>query len=187
MNKVHNYLALEREYISGDMSLRELARRHRISAHSGLVVQAKKGGWAAKREAYRAQKAERMITRLAQGAADREAEVRDAAIEAIDEAITRFRADLRATRPVVLPDGTIGVEPVLQVTAKDVVLLIDRLQVLFGRPAVISEGRGFTASVTSEPLSVEALKQIVELTRGLESPQQGPTSGLPFKGGRRPD
>ena len=53
MNKVHQYRVLGREFITSQMSLRESCRRHGISAHSLLVVQAKQGKWAEKREAYR--------------------------------------------------------------------------------------------------------------------------------------
>ena len=52
MNKIHDYRLMEREYISGDMSLRELCRRHGISSHSLVVDQAKKRKWQEKREAY---------------------------------------------------------------------------------------------------------------------------------------
>ena len=74
MNRVRDYRALEREFITGTMSLRELCRR--------------------------------------------EAEVRDSAIEAIDEAITRFRTDLRATKRVVLADGSIADEPLMLITPR---------------------------------------------------------------------
>ena len=97
MNKVHDYRVLEREFVTGDMSLRELCRAHGITAHSGVVVQAKKGGWAAKRDEYRSRKDDRMIARLAEGAADREAALRDHAIEVIDEALTKFSVDMNAT------------------------------------------------------------------------------------------
>ena len=50
MNKAHDYRALEREYISSDISIRELCRRHGISAHSLVTIQAKKHGWEEKRE-----------------------------------------------------------------------------------------------------------------------------------------
>lgn len=185
-NRVRDYRALEREYVTGDMSLRELCRRHGVTAHSGVVAQAKKNDWVGKRDAYRSQKTKRAISRLAEGAADREAEVRDAAIEAIDEAITRFRADLRATKRVVLADGSITEEPVLLIGPRDLALLIDRFQVLFGRPNTISEGRDLTASVTSE-VPIQVLQQIVALTRGLAPPGPDHSSGLPDHRDKRSD
>ena len=100
----------------------------------------------------------------------REAEVRDEAIEAIDEAITKFRAGLKATDRKLV-DGVWVEEPRMRVTPRDVTLLIDRLQILFGRPSTISEGREFVASMSSDALPIDALRSIVELTRGLESPR----------------
>ena len=109
-NRVRDYQALEREYISGTMSLRELCRRHGVTAHSAVMVQARQGDWAEKRQAYRARASATYIERHADRAAAREAEVRDHAIEAIDEAITKFRADLKATDPKLI-DGVWVEEP----------------------------------------------------------------------------
>lgn len=53
------------------------------------------------------------------------------------------------------------------VTPRNLALLIERLQVLFGRPAMLSEGRGIAATIASEALPVDVLKEIVVLTRGL--------------------
>jgi hypothetical protein len=186
MNKVRDYQALEREYISGTMSLRELCRRHRVTAHSAVMVQARQGGWAEKRRTYQARASATYIERSADRAAIREAEVRDSAIEAIDEAITRFRADLRATKRVVLADGSIAEEPVMLITPRDLAVMIDRFQVLFGRPAQITEGRSFAATITSEALPLEALQKIVELTRGV-TPLSEQTSALPRIREKLPD
>ena len=54
MNRVRDYQALEREYISGTMSLRQLCRTHGVTAHSAVMVHARQGSWAGKRQAYRA-------------------------------------------------------------------------------------------------------------------------------------
>ena len=50
MNKSHDYRALEREYVTSQISLRELCRCHDVTAHSLVTVQAKKGRWQEKRE-----------------------------------------------------------------------------------------------------------------------------------------
>jgi len=144
-----------------------------------VVVQAKQGKWADKREAYRARESESFITKHADRMAAREAEVRIHAIDAIDEGITKFRSDMRATKSIVRPDGTIAEEPVMLITPKDIALLLDRLQVLFDRPSTISEGRG--VNVTSEALPVEALQEFIERTRGLAEPvpQESPIPRSP--------
>ena len=158
---------LEREYITSQMSLRELCRRHGISAHSLVSVQAKQGKWAQKREAYRARESATYIPRHADNMPAREAEVRDHALDAIDEAITKFRSDMQRTQKKLICGEWIEV-PVILITPRDVALLIDKFQILFDRPSIISEGRG--VSITSESLPVEALQEFIERTRGLAEP-----------------
>ena len=173
MNKSRDYRALEREYVTSQISLRELCRRHNITAHSLITVQAKKHKWAEKREQYQAKESDAFLSRHAARQADRQAEISDKALDAIDEALTKFRDDMEATKPVRQPDGSISEEPVMRLMPKDVAILLDRLEVLFDRPARISEGRDL--NVRSE-LPIDALNQIVELTRGRAAP---PTSPLP--------
>ena len=185
-NRVRDYQSLEREYITGQMSLRELCRAHGITAHWAVMVQARQGDWAEKRRTYRARASATYIEHRADRAAIREAEVRDDAIEAIGEAITRFRSDLRATKQVALADGSVAEEPAMLITPRDLALLIDRLQVLFGRPSTISEGRAFAATITSGALPLDALQKIVELTRGIGT-RPDRTSGLPHIRDKCPD
>jgi len=74
INRVRDYQALECEFITGGMSLRELCRAHGITAHSAVVVQARQGGWAGKRRTYRARASATYIEHRADRAAIREAE-----------------------------------------------------------------------------------------------------------------
>ena len=55
------------------MSLRELCRRHGVTAHSAVMVQARQGGWAEKRRAYRARASSTFIQHHADRAAARDA------------------------------------------------------------------------------------------------------------------
>jgi hypothetical protein len=183
VNRCRDYQALEREYLSGTMSLRELCRRHGVTAHSAVMVQAKQGGWAEKRRAYQARASATYIEHRADRAALREAEVRDHAIDAIDEAITKFRADLQATEKRLI-DGEWVEVPVMRMNVRDLAVLIDRLQILFGLPGTISEGRGFSATITTEPFPVELLKEFIERTRGLadtRAPEASPLPRLPSR------
>ena len=172
MNKRHPYRDMEREYITTGISLRELCRKHGISAHSLVTVQARKGRWAEKREQYQAKESDAFMSRHAARQADRLAEIHDKTLDVIDEALDKFREDMRATEKKRI-DGEWVEVPVMRLMPKDVAILLDRLQVLFERPSRISEGRD--VSVRSE-LPVDALNQIVELTRGRVAP---PTSPLP--------
>ena len=98
-NRVRDYQALEREFITGTMSLRELCRRHGVTRPQR--------GRASRRRTGRLGGEARDLPLPGFGDVHRaprrprrrpEAEVRDHAIEAIDEAITKFRADLQATQ-----------------------------------------------------------------------------------------
>ena len=175
MNKVRDYQALEREYITGTMSIRELCRRHGISAHSSVVTQAKKHKWAEKREQYQGKESEAFIEKHAARMADRVAGIEDKAIDAIDQALDKFREDLWATEKKRM-DGKWVEVPVMRLMPKDVAILIDRLLVLFDRPAHISEGRDL--SVRSE-LPIDALNEFVELTRDRAAPTAKVVSPLP--------
>ena len=176
MNKRHEYRDLEREYITTDISLRGLCRKHDISAHSLVTVQARKRHWAEKRAAHQARSSEAFIEKHADRMADRQAEVRDKFLDAIDETITMFRENMRATKPVRQPDGSITEEPVMRLTPKDVAILIDRFQVLFEKPSVISQHQGL--SVGTE-LSADALREFIEATRGRAGPSPREESPLP--------
>jgi hypothetical protein len=178
MNRIRDYRALERESITDTMSLRELCRRHGVHAHSAVMVQARHGGWMEKRRTYQARASTAYIEQHADRAAAREAEIRDHALDAIDEAITKLRSDLRATVKKRIDEEWIEV-PAMRITPRDLALMIDRFQILFGRPVTISAGRGFAATITSEALPVDVLKGIVELTRGLAGTPAPEASPLP--------
>ena len=175
MNKAHDYQALERQYVTSQISLRELCRKHGITAHSLVTVQAKKGKWQEKREVYQAKASEPFINRHADRMAARQAEVYDEALDAIQEAITKFREDMGATEKKRI-DGEWVEVPVMRVEPKDLALLIDRFQVLFERPSVISQHQGLT--VTSE-IPVDTLRQFIELTRDAAAPTTKVVSPLP--------
>lgn len=180
MNKRHDYNALEREFVRGDMSLRELARMHNITNHSLVQFQAKRNDWMRKREEFREKADERAIVYMADAEGlrrAREDKVRSNAIEAIDEAITKMRADMAATRKV-LRGAELVEEPLVIITPKDLAILIDRLNVLFGRPANITEERNLGINI-SGAAGPDILRGIVEATRGI-GPLAGDASGSPI-------
>jgi hypothetical protein len=175
VNKRHQYRALEGEFITTDISIRELCRRYGISAHSVVVVQAQKGKWQEKREAYRAKASESFIDRYAERMADKQAELHDNALHAIDEALDKFRDDMRATEKKRI-DGEWVEVPVMRLKPNDVAVLIDRLMVLFEKPSTITQHQRLT--VTSE-LSVESLRDFIEATRGRAGPSLMEEAPLP--------
>lgn len=180
MNKKHDYRALEREYLAGDMSVRELARRHGIANPSLVHVQAKRLGWYDKRDALHQRTDHKVIERLSEAGArraERALEVEDHALEVIDEALTKMSADMRRTHMVEHGDQLFE-EPVFLMGPKEIALLMDRLQVFLNSPSRIVEERSVGLTVASD-LSIDLLKQFAALTResGALGPHEVPPSG----------
>lgn len=170
-----DYEALKREFITGDMSVRELCRSHDIPNHSIVHAQAKRGDWYGKRIEYQEQQQERMLAKVADRRAEilaREVDVREHAIDAIDEAIQKMREDMRRTR-IEMQNGEPVEVPVITVRPADLAVLIDRLNVLFGRPATISEERSLGVSVASRDATPEDLRRILDLTSGVAGADVG--------------
>ena len=168
MNKKWDYDALELEYIQGDMGLRELADSVGMSTHSMIMEASKKRGWAKKREEFRNRSQNKALSLLADDEGKRiakEARVRDNAIDAIDEAIGRMREDLKRTvrreRGGVWAD-----EPLIVIRPQDVAQLIDRLQVLFGKPSTINEERSLGINLSAASDDPDFLRALVEASRG---------------------
>lgn len=166
MNKKHDYRTLEREYVAGDMSVRELARRHGIANPSLVHVQARRGDWYDKRDAYRQRAGAKTIERLADAEArraERVFEVEDHALEVIDEALTKMSADMQATH-MVDHGGELFEEPIFYMTPKDLAFLLDRLEIFLDAPSRMVEQRSVGLTVTSD-LSMDLLKRFAALTR----------------------
>ena len=149
------------------MSIRELCRKHDISAHSSVVVQAQKGKWQGKREQYSTKESDAFIEKHAARMGDRLAEIHDKVIDVIDQALDKFGEDLGATKKVRQPDGNITEEPAWRMKPRDAAILIDRLESLFDHPARVTERHDLIAR---SELPIEALKQFVELTRERAAP-----------------
>ena len=179
MNKRFDYDALERQYVQGDMSLRELAASVGMTNHSLIMRQSKKREWPRKREEFRSKANETALTVMAGQTGRRiarEEEVRDNAIGALDDMITRLREDLKKTK-TVLKDGVYEEVPLVRVTPNDIVNIIDRMQVLLGKPSQITEDRSLGVELQSA--DPELLRSIVEATRGVGL-DAGPTAESPL-------
>jgi len=166
MNRVHDYEVLEREFVAGNMSVRELARLHKISNASVVHVQAKSREWVRKRDEYRQRASERAIEFMADQEGLRRAKemvVRDEAIDAIHQAVLKMKEDMKATHQVKKGDDWVD-EPVMRIGPRDLAILIDRLNLLFGRPTTISEERTLGVTISSE-LPLELVQQIADVAR----------------------
>lgn len=172
-----DYIALMREFVTSpeEISVRELCRRHDIPNHSIVHAQAKKNDWVGKRIEYQDQQQDRTLAKIADRRAEilaREVDVRSHAIEAIDEAIQKMREDMTRTR-IEMQNGEPVEVPAMVITPNQLALLIDRLNVLFGRPANITEERSLGVSVASREATPEDLRRILDLTGGVAGSDLG--------------
>jgi hypothetical protein len=156
---------LEQEFITGDMSVRELVRRHGFANASSVHAQARQGEWFRKRAEYRDRASAMTIERMADVAArraERQLEVREHAVEVIDAALTALQENLHKTRRIQHA-GEWTEEPLVVVGPKDVALLLDRLATLSGRPSEILEQRSVDVHV--QPTDLAALAAFAEYAR----------------------
>ena len=116
------------------------------------------------------------MTHHAEKMAKRQAEISDKFLDATDQALDKFMADLKATKSVRQPDGSIVEMPAWYMKPKDMAILLDRLLVLFERPSVISQHQGLTVSTKFSP---DTLREFVELTRRRGEPSRMEVSPLP--------
>lgn len=98
-----NWKKIETQYVGGEMSLRELAAKKKVS-YSTLSKRASVGGWKEKREKYRAEMAEKALADArARGAAQLE-KLMGAAGTLIDEAVAMLQ-DSEQFRRYVTTEG----------------------------------------------------------------------------------
>lgn len=184
MNRSHDYIALRDEFVRGTMSLRELCRIHDIKNHSPIATRARAEGWADARAAYRAKAVQKTDDKAADRQADRRIramEVMDHAFDAVDAVLMKLLEDLAAKQFVRRIDATgaevIIAEPVMRVTPQAAAAIIDRLNVLVGRPSTISEER-VSGELSLDGLGVDVLRAIADAARG-SAPKRVGASPIP--------
>jgi len=166
------------------MSVRQLCRDEGIANHSVAHEHAAKRDrdgktWYDKRAEFEGRTEEKFLETLADRQAARlakEIRVEEKMLDAISEAADSFRAAL-AERTVNEKGAEV---PVYRVTAADLARLIDRLNVLRGRPAMITEERSLGVSLSGENIENEVLKEFLEATRDSAGALAGATSGSPL-------
>jgi hypothetical protein len=186
MNRVHDYQALEDQYVHGSMSLRELCRLNDIKHHSPVVTRARADHWDEKRAAFQGKVDARVDDKVAAVQAARRAramEVTDHAFDAVDKVLTRMVEDLNATTYVRRHDSAgaeIWVEePIVRVTPAAAAQLIDRLNALVGRPGSIEEHRG-TLDLNLSGLPPNILAALAEVAGRRAEPRTVGSSPIPL-------
>lgn len=164
MTKV-DYDQLEREFVTGDLSIRSLAAKYGMS-FSAVAEQARKREWAAKRQDYKGARAIRSYERHAAQYADDDAQLRH-------EMITLLRATLaRWAQQLGDPDKPPNL------TAKDVTEVVKQLVLLTGGATERREEKhlGINLTVGPDGLQPDFLRRLLEESRRY---LPGPVDGTP--------
>ena len=99
-----NWTRIETQYVSGEKTLRELAKEKRVS-YSTLSKKASEGGWAAKREKYRAEVASEELARAQERGRARLRAILEADEKMMDAAVAAI-ADEEQFRRWIVSEGT---------------------------------------------------------------------------------
>lgn len=148
-----DYNELEREYVTGDISVRELARRYDMS-NGTISAQARKREWESKRASYRDSIARRSYEKTADRFASKQVEVNEEIFGAMRATIYKYVEALKENK--IIP------------STKDAAIATDIILRLFGEPTERMEARvlGINVTATGSLSDPDLLRRLEALTRG---------------------
>jgi transposase-like protein len=158
--RVYTYGPIKEEYVQGDITLSDLARKHGIKSHSTLSRRAKAEGWERRRAEFRRQLDNKSLEVVAERRAKKIADIQMDALEVIHAGILKVAEDMAAREPVmdngqVLRDrdGEIVWRPATRYNPRDLAVLIEKYMTFIGQPSEITENRhlGLTFSGETHP------------------------------------
>jgi len=167
----HDYRNLEHEYITTDISIRAICRKHEIKGYSSVAQFSREHGWEEKRAEIQGRKQAKVVERVSEQLAASESElietVRSEWLTVIRAATYKFAEDLK--------------DPQYRIRVDDLIKLIDKGLVLLGEPSERTEERHLALSGTLEGLGPEFFRRLAESTRPRQLEGRG--SGLALRVG----
>lgn len=148
MNKRVDYAVLEHEYVTTDVSIRELGRKHDVN-WSSVSVQSRRRDWVNKRLAYKDSLARRTWEKVADRSAEDNAAIRSEALLVMRATLHRYAENLRNKEIVV--------------TTKDAAAAISTILLLIGEPTERSEAK--IIEFSNAGMDAEFLRRLVETAR----------------------
>jgi hypothetical protein len=203
VTRQYDYRTMRDQFVaSDDASIREIAVAAGVPDNSMSAVRriAREENWLELREKRKARSDDVTVARLGDKDADRrirQMEVAENALEAINDAISKLRSDMSATKKEQDPETKQWlVVPAVRYRPAEVVQLIDRIQNLFGETAPApgpTEERffGLTANLDgADPAQLDVIAGLAGLARGQTTatePRRVGDSPLPSAPGPRLD
>jgi len=157
---------LERQFVHGTMSMRQLAKDNGMQSWSTLSEYAKRHAWAEKRANYQARLTEAETRTLVERRADQLGKSLDDAVTVASQVIWAFLDSLRYRWVTDEETGKRFLVPAQVIAASDFVRIMEKLMVLNGQ-ATSREARvglTLTGEVSSE-LTMEMLRDLASAAR----------------------
>jgi hypothetical protein len=182
----YDYVALEREFIAGTMSVRELCRMHDIKTWSTVNEQARRNNWERRRADFQDLVRDKALVAMAERRAAKVEEMYDDTLRIIHAGMFRFFERLD-DKVVTGPDGNQYLLPGITVDANDLSKLIDRFQLLRGQPTKREAHLGLSLDLNDpSSLPLELLRELQNAARDAGAGTTGMgSSPLPLVTGPR--
>jgi len=144
---------VELEFVTSDLSIRELARRNNVS-YSSMAKHARDNDWNGKRTAYKASLSRQTYERMAAEIADQEGIIREESLIVLRASLRRYAEQLAAGE--------------VTITTKDAVEVVKAIRDMMREP---EDGKrdADTARTVSKP-DAEHLRRIAEAARARSRP-----------------
>lgn len=172
----YDYAELERQFVFGEMSIRELCRSNGIKTWSTVSEFAKRNNWLEKREDYQRRQAEATLQKIVDTRAENLAKALDTGIMISEQAMYSFLDSLK-DRVVRRPDGEEVLVLGQTIPARDFVMILEKIMVLNGQ--FTSREQHVSADLTNA-LSMEALRDILDAARSQGGDIGGEASSSPL-------
>lgn len=162
----YDYIDLERQYIQGDMSIRQLCRDNDIKSFSAVAEYARNHEWGRLRDEFRDQLREKETKAVTSRRADALARAIDDAVIVSNKAIYAF-SDSLEDRWVENPrTNEMVLIPAQLVTPLDFTKILEKLQLIAGQPTKREAHVGVSLSGELEPSqSLELLRDVAAFAR----------------------
>jgi hypothetical protein len=161
---------VEQEFVTSDLSIRELARRSNVS-YSSMAKHARDNDWNGKRMAYKSSLSRQTYERMAAEIADQEGIIREESILVLRASLRRYAEQLAAGE--------------VTITTKDAVEVVKAIKDMMREP---DDGKrdADNARTVSKP-DAEHLRRIAEAARGRSRPVVLEGTAGPGEQGTRPN
>lgn len=165
----YDYDSLEKQFVAGSMSIRELCRQNDIGTWSTVNERAKSREWQRKRNEFKLRLQHKEMEVMTDKRASKLEQLTDDVIDVISAAVFRFVEGLQ-DREITMSDGTKALVPGMSVSPSDLVKLVDKLMLLKGQPTKreVLIGLGLNANLdVTDPsqLPVELLRELAHAAR----------------------